>query len=407
MVIYYINLLIILALAYPLCIRQPTRVKKIIYLSVTFGFMFFLASARSGIGNDYMSYIDIYNKAGAASMGELFALPYEPGYLLLCKLLYTFGLNNVMMYVVMALLCLIPVAVFIYRYSPNIWLSTWLYVTLTFFYGTMNFVRQNIALSILLLGYPLLRKRKIWSAAAYVGVVLLACAFHKTSLIMLPILLVCYFPLNKWLGAAYAGAALILYLTSEYIVDFVTNYIYKAYKDIIYMNVGLALHFLIVPFLILAFILLARPMMKKQYEDANLIVNMILFSALIWLFITKHMVLERFSLYVYVYVLIGVPMACECFQPDAAKQQECARMKDEIKELKTQGKRDAKYKNLVHDYNVLSESLAMRRVYYWFIVAAVLVVTFIYNRFGMYDGTSGFHGVFPYSSMFEWLNALP
>ena len=42
MLIYILNLVLILALAWPLCIHKPTPKKKLCYLAVTFGALFLL-----------------------------------------------------------------------------------------------------------------------------------------------------------------------------------------------------------------------------------------------------------------------------------------------------------------------------------------------------------------------------
>ncbi|MCI8623267.1 MAG: EpsG family protein [Provencibacterium sp.] len=408
MLVYYLNLLVILALAYPLCIRKPDQRKRAVYLACTFSLMFLLSAARRGIGNDYFSYIDIYYEAAGRPFSGLFGsgLRAEPGYLLLCKLISLTGASQTVMYAVMAVLCLLPVAWFLYRYSENLWLSTWLYVTLTFFYGTMNFVRQNLALAILLLGYPLLRRRRLWAAAAYAGVILAAASFHKTALILLPVLLLCYLPLNRWIGGAYGALALALYLTSRQLVDWITNYIYTGYKDLPYLNFGLSFVFLILPALILALVLCNKKGLEQRWEDAPLLINLVFYSVLIWLFITKHMVLERFSLYLYVYALLLVPMAVELHRPDAKLAGQHRKLREEIRRLGNTGK-GGHSKAVLRRYQELDQRLSAQRALYWGLLAAVLIASFCYHEFGMHDGSNGFHGVFPYRSLLEPLNRLP
>lgn len=408
MLVYYLNLLLILALAYPLCVHNPTRTKRIAYLCCTFFPMLLLAAARQGIGNDYYSYIDIYYDAAGRSFGELFSsgMRAEPGYLLLCRLIAATGASQTVMYAVMALLCLAPVAVFIYRYSENIWLSTWLYVTLTFFYGTMNFVRQNLALSILLLGYPLLRKRALRPALCYAAVILLAACFHKTALIMLPVLLVCYLPLNRWLGGAYGLLTLALYLSSRRLVSWVTNYIYTAYKDLVYLQVGLSYVFLIIPALILLLVLCSKKRLEQHSGDAPLLINLVFYSVLIWLFITRHMVLERFSLYLYIYVLLLIPMALELQRPDEQLVSRYQQLRGELRQS-AQGAKNGYPKALSRQFSELGSQLNARRAYYYCLTGAVLIASFCYHEFGMHDGSNGFHGVFPYHSLIEVLNLLP
>ena len=400
MLVYYLNLLLILALAWPLCIHRPSRTKRAAYLCCTFAFMFFLAAARQGIGNDYFSYIDRYYTSAGRSWDELLkGSGIEIGYPLLCKLILLTGASGPAMYALMSLLCLIPVAVFIYRYSENVWLSTWLYVTLTFFYGTMNFVRQNLALSVLLLGYPLLRRRAWRPMLFYAAVVLLAASIHKSALIMLPVLLVCLLPLNRLTGGAYGALAILFYLGSDWLVDRVTDYIYTGYKGSIYLTYGLSPVFLIIPALILLLMLWQKKRMEQRYADAPLIINLVFYSVLIWLFITKHMILERFSLYFYIYALLLIPMAVELLRPAP----ELERQVRESREKARQTRKSSAQRRFAE----LSARLGRSRALYYGLIGAVLLATFCYNAFGMHDGSNGFHGVFPYHSLIEALNRLP
>lgn len=400
MLVYYLNLLLILALAWPLCIYRPSRPKRALYLLCTFAYMFFLAAARQGIGNDYFSYIDRYYACAGSSWGALLQENgLEIGYPLLCKLISLTGASQTAMYALMSLGCLIPVAVFIYRYSENAWLSTWLYVTLTFYYGTMNFVRQNLALSVLLLGYPLLRRRQWRPMLGYAAIVLLAASIHKSALIMLPALLVCLLPLNRLIGGAYGAAALLLYLCSDWLVDWVTSHVYTYYKGSIYLTYGLSPVFLIIPAFILLLVLWQKKRLQQCYTDAPLIINLVFYSVLIWLFITKHMILERFSLYFYIYALLLIPMAVELQRPSGQLERQVRESREKARQT---GKKSAQRR-----LGELSAQLSRSRALYYGLIGAVLLATFCYNEFGMHDGSNGFHGVFPYHSLIEALNRLP
>lgn len=403
MLVYYLNLTLILGLGWLLCRNNQTGKRKAIYLSVTFGFMLLLCALRQNIGNDYDSYLSIYSEAGTTALLEPMSTPIEMGYRVLCKLLFSMGLSGAWMYLVMGVLCLAPVAWFIGRYSKNVWLSTWLYVTLTFFYGTMNFIRQNLALSVLLLGYPLLRQKRLLPRLLYLPVILLACSFHKTAIVMLPILLLCAFPLTKPLALFYGGAALLLYFTSRQILDFVTQYVFSSYRGSIYLEVGFGLHFLIVPTLIFLFVV-AIPWVRRTViqnnPDGLLLVNMVLYSTLIWLFITRHFVLERFSLYVYIYAILAIPAALETLVPDQASV-------ERLNALRGQRPHGKAQKGKVQAVTQLQDAVTGQQVLYYAALVGILVVTLCYNIFGMYDGESGFHGVFPYQSMIDAITRLP
>jgi len=398
MTVYYINLLLILALAYPLCIRKPNKIKKIAYLALTLSYMWFLATFREGIGYDYGSYIDIFQAiASTDGLQNLLALGHEPGFTLIMKLISLFTADSVVLYGALSALILIPVGWFVYRYCKDAWLSVWLYVTLTFFYTIMNFVRQSLACSVILFGYRFLKEKK---PVPYFIVVLLAASMHKTALIMIPVYFLCHIRLDKKMGAFYASATLLLYLTSGWILDKITDYIFTYYKGSVYIDTqyGFSLVFLVVPAVIFGACLALRYLWEKWDPAANMLLNLMMYSAIGWLFITKHFVIERFTQYMYIFALIAVPAAISSLK---APEEDYAR----LAEMRAESKRGkGKSKEEQHKLRTLSQSISDHQKYYWSAVVALILLTLVYNEFGAH--VNEFHKVFPYQSVLEWLNAI-
>jgi len=405
MTVYYINQLLILGLAFPLCLYKPNKIKKAAYLAVTFGYMWFLATFRVGIGFDYLSYIDIFVKIKAApDLSAAFDMMYEPGFELLTWVMTRFVTSPVMMYGVYSAIIFIPVAVFIFCYSRDVWLSTWMYMTLSYFYSSMNFIRQNIACGILLLGYKFLREKK---PVPYLCIVLLGACFHKTALIMIPIYFLSHLRLGKKTGIFYACATLIGYLTSTAILNFITSYpfkheifrIFQSYKDSRYIDpaYGFSLTFLIVPFVIFGACLALRPIWEKRDPDANMLLNMMLFSSIMWLFITRHFIIERFSHYAYLLALVAIPSALACLQSSREDYALLAELEAKEKQDGKGGK--SKGKAELNQVRQLRQNISDHKKYYWSAVVALLLITGIYNEFGQH--VNNFHNVFPYQSVFE------
>lgn len=391
MLLYNLNLVLILGLAWPLCIHKPRRDKSLLYLSITFGYMFLLSALRFHIGNDYYNYLRMSQRNKALGWSQIFSGDAEVGYTVLDKLITTFTDNAVVFYSIMALLILAPVAYFIYRYSHNIWLSTLLYATLTFFYGSMNFIRQNLAASILLFSYKFLKERKI---VPYMLLVALACCFHITALLMVPVYFLAAIKPTWKMLLFYGGATLLLYLFSPTIVGFATDYLFPNYKDSMWVTQGFSPVFLIVPFLILGAALAASPAMEKRFGlEGRVNVNLMVYNALIWLFITRHFIIERFTLYIYIFVLVGLPLVCECLQasPEVLAERERLQAQGEGNDSKSGKKTSARLKEL-------AATIREHQTYYWCAVGAVILVCLCYNAFGYHEG---FHGVFPYISIFD------
>ena len=157
--------------------------------------------------------------------------------------------------------------------------------------------------------------------------------------------------------------------------------------------------FLIIPARVLLLVLCSKKKLEQHSKEAPLLINLVFYSVLIWLFITRHMVLERFSLYLYVYVLLLIPMAIELQRPDEKQLADLSRLRQSAKSSRSK----AAGRRLIE----LTSQLNARRAYYYCLMGAVLIASFCYHEFGMHDGNNGFHGVFPYHSLIEALNRLP
>ena len=397
MAIYYINLLWILALAVPLCIWKPSKIKKAAYVVLTMGALWFIATFREGIGFDYHIYLEIAdNIAHLNTFAELTAQPYEWGFVFLNKLLSFFVYRNpVALYGIYAALILIPIGRFVYRHCEHAWLSVWLYVTLTFFYTTMNFIRQGLACSILVLGYGFLTEKKL---LPYLGVVIVAALFHQTALIMIPIYFLCHIKLNKVTAIIYASGVLIGYLFSEQIVNFVITYVLKqfaGYKDSIWLS-PMSMRFILVPTCIFGACLALWTVWRKRYQEAGMLLNLMMFSATIWLFITKHMILERFSMYTYIFVMVALPQALSCLLSPKEDEEKLAELRAD------EHKKGGKSKADVAAVKALAQKISDHKKYWASAVIAIVLLSGIYNEYTQQVDRS--HNIFPYHSYIDWLD---
>lgn len=383
-------------MAFPLCIYKPSMFKKALYLVITFGFMWFLAAFRYKVGFDYYNYIDIFRQVGGSpSFGEALSLQWENGFIALTWVITRITSDPVVIYGIYAALIYVPVMYFIYVYCDNAWLSTWLYVTLTFFYGSMNFIRQHVACSITLLGYRFLKEKKY---VHFLIFIIIAATFHKTALILIPVCVLCHIRLDKKWGIFYSSATLAAFMVSRPFLNWLTQYVFKSYHNSVYINSGLEMSYLLMPFMAFGVCLALKPFWEKRDKDAVMLMNMTAYSAMIWLFIVRHLILERFSLYVYIYVIIAIPSAISCLLAGPEVHAQIEETKKRVDGYKGKAPKEltAKMKELVM-------TVSDGKKFYWSAVAAVLFFTLIYNQFGFYRG---FHNVFPYKSVLPWVTSF-
>lgn len=178
----------------------------VLFLSCAILFFFF-AFRGIRVGVDTKNYCYVFQYFEHVSLKNVFTAPiygsnahtwtfeFEPGYRLINKLLSYMTNDGQAITIALGIIIFILLALFVYRESPNIWLSMWLFVTLGFFQTSMNATRITIVLLICFLAFPLIENRK---PVLYVLIVLLASTIHQSALLFLPVYpLIRFVPLNR------------------------------------------------------------------------------------------------------------------------------------------------------------------------------------------------------------------
>lgn len=387
---YYLLMALILGLAYPLCIAKPSKKKNIIYVCIVFGYMLIMSSLRYGLGNDYFHYRTYFynmldNNMKIKEVMDSYGL--ELGYVLLMKLAGFLGGEYLYLNIITALLTVVPAGYVVCRRSKIPWVSAWLYLTITFFYNSMNFTRQTIAASIILLGYKFFEEKKHFGVIAVIAA---ASVFHTSVLIMIPIYLFSLIkPSAKSLGII-GGCGLLTFIFSKQIIDLVLNSLltrYSKYADSIYITIGLSPKFLIIPAILAGIVITAYFMgMKDKQNSASMAANFMFYNFLIWLFIVKHFIIERFTLPIYIFALIFVPDALIFFKEYAGEKIAPGVRRNSKNTPAGSSGRSAGLKKL-----------------YPAVTAAVIISTGIYNDFCIGEGV---HGVFPYKSILHTYSSV-
>lgn len=284
----------------PLLARRPGH--QLRYLLVMGLSCWLLASLRYVTGFDYRFYEAVFRSVAASGLdGANWA---EPGYLLLnLAVSLLCGDYRFFLFVFHFLLTLL-VFTWIGRYSRAPWLSVFLFLTLQYFALSMNFLRQALAAAIVLWAYPFLRSHRFLPCC---GIVLLAACFHRTALIMLPLCFLLSLPptkLHYGIAALTAGAA---YFLMDPLIQIAVTLVpkYQHYLTEKYWQ-GNSFLYVLLP---LGCFLFSLPLLHQTYPDSPVLVNTMFYSLLLQLFITRHFILERLSIYVAIFSLLALPEA--------------------------------------------------------------------------------------------------
>ncbi len=307
--VYYLLMVLVLVLAYPLLEHKPSIAKKFCYVLVVFVSMMYISILRYGLGNDYFSYIYHFNVISELPWNKIFTIDFEPGFVILNKLISLFTQDTNILYTIYAIIILLPMAYVIFRYSDNIWMSTVMFISLTFFYCTLSFIRQSIALSIIFLAYKFFVQRKHFFVLLFI---FFACLFHSTVVVLIPVYLLAVLIKPTWKSlTVYGVLTLLVYLFSTDIINLAVKILpqYERYTQLSFITSGYNPIYIITPTVIMCVALFAHfTGYGKAYPvKSAMFTNFAVFNFIIWLMSTKHFVIERFSMYPYLFMIMFIP----------------------------------------------------------------------------------------------------
>lgn len=306
---YYIMLSGLSLCGICLCIKNRSRLKDGIFLLISFVVLAGMSAIRYDVGIDY-SYIysPFYDRFLSDPIGyPFFGTHYEPGFVLLSKIIVQFTKNYQVLFIVTSVMIVALVMLYFWFYSPNPFISVFLFVALGDYYCSMDFIRQMIAAAIAMYAFPLLKKRTIPCIAGYFAVILLAASFHKSALILIPFLFINLIPINKYVLAAYAAVTAAIYFNTDRIVEFVTRYWYSSYGiNNKHMKAVFTPQFTIAVIVVFLIIFLGSGLLKEIDKRNYLYVNYAFFSAFFVLMGTRHSILDRLSMYFGILVSVGI-----------------------------------------------------------------------------------------------------
>lgn len=263
-----------------------------------------LAALRYVTGFDYRFYESIFQMVDASGLnGTSWS---EPGYLLLNWAVSLLGGDYRAFLFVFHFVLTVLVFAWIGCYSLSPWMSVFLFLTLQHFALSMNFLRQALAASIVIWIYPFLKEHRFLPSC---GIVLLASCFHRTALIMLPLCVLLTLPPTKRHYGLAAFATGTAYLLMDPLINIAVAIVpkYQHYLTEKYWQ-GNSFLYVLMP---LACFLFAIPLLEQTTQEkmSPVLANSVFYSLLIQLFITRHFILERLSIYVAAFSLLALPAA--------------------------------------------------------------------------------------------------
>ncbi|MCI6119903.1 MAG: EpsG family protein [Prevotella sp.] len=144
---------------------------------------------HSSVGIDSVTSYRPYFESLSVSWDSLFDFKdsfanFEIGYIVFNKLFKFFISTDPQLFILAcSFISIAPIAWVIYKYSPNIIFSFWVYASFQLYHFGFSGIRQSIAIGICTLAYNFIVQKKI---PVFIALVLLASTFHTSAILFLP-----------------------------------------------------------------------------------------------------------------------------------------------------------------------------------------------------------------------------
>lgn len=157
--------------------------RKKIFMIIIFSILTLIAMLRSWkVGVDTEQYYRNFTVIANLGWDEVDVLRYESGYFYLCKILSCISKDPHILIIISSFIIIPSVGRFIYKYSSNVALSTFIYITLNIYFFHLTGMRQSLAIAILLYGIDFLLERKNFK---FMLIVIIASLFHSSAVILI------------------------------------------------------------------------------------------------------------------------------------------------------------------------------------------------------------------------------
>lgn len=196
MAIYVFTILLILIVSFILK-KSRLKIEQTDKLIANFSFIILFAVSglrASEIGTDTSNYIVGFQMISRCDYPDFFnAVRWEKGYVLFNKLASLISTNEQFIILATSFVIIFLTIQYLYKYSSNIVISIYLFITLYYYFVSFNAIRQFMAIGIFSLAIKYIYERKI---VKYLLIVIVSSLFHQTALLYIPLYFIYGFRLN-------------------------------------------------------------------------------------------------------------------------------------------------------------------------------------------------------------------
>ncbi len=301
---------------------QRNSERKKLYIAIII-YMILLCGFRSydriyHVGMDTYTYATMYKQRASETFTEIISLEStDKGYVYLVWFLgRVLHMNFTVAMMLFASVYIIAMAVFIYKYSKNIFVSLLVFVGMGLYIFAFSAIRQSLAMGICLTAYMYCDTHKgIKSFFIYTIMIWLAYTIHASAVVFFPVYFLCRLKMNtKYIFIMLGIAAIILIFKNaatsimfQWAGNISTKY-ENASNLIEEQNAGMRLYVFIIFIILLRIIFKGR--IKNNEKNDNLI-YMMLCMLIAFPMTQGGGALMRIYFYYYMFIVVYLPNIVE------------------------------------------------------------------------------------------------
>lgn len=202
-----------------------------LFLTLVFVYMYLFCALRSfDVGRDIEGYMQMYEMTQRVSWDNWDYLYTENGYIFLMKICNLMALTNREFFMIVYVIILVPIFLFIRRFSVHPLLSLILWISFQQFVFALTGLRQAMGMSLCLGAFMASYKGGKTNFIIYLILVTIAVLIHKSAILFYPTWFIMRLKLNRRVVIVYAIVAFFCYMFNHTSVVGIFKLFESSYK---------------------------------------------------------------------------------------------------------------------------------------------------------------------------------
>lgn len=264
--------------------------------------MILLFFKSTSVGIDTLNYVYYYNKIADSTFENLANFDIEYLYVILNKFISHFFIDVRWLFVIVALISLIPMYLLYKEDCEYVPMKILVFINLPMFPMLFSGLRQAIAVSIGIISYFFVRKKRFFP---YLITVLIAFAFHRSAFILLLLYPIYHIRLKRKYLFFVIPIMILIFIFNKQIFSFLSLFISEFFGDVKIMQTGAyAIMALFILFSIFSFVIPNEDLLDKETIGLR---NILLLVTCLQFFVPLHPLSMRMNYYFIVFVPVLLP----------------------------------------------------------------------------------------------------